>query len=328
MAGFFDNTTTTTGSPWGPLRDPTMQGVDFMSQLLARGPYAGNYTAPIDPFQTQGVNQGAAAAGGAGAVSGAYGGQGAGVLPGIGQAFDYYGQTLNGGSQNPWLTNGSQYMDLAGQFANNPYMDSSINAALRDPFRQLTEQQLPGIDVNANMMGQAGGSQQAIERGIATRGYADRASDVGAMMRMQGLQTGYGIADNAANQDYGAQQNSANNLFNMGSKGLDWMSQGYDVNQTGAKDLFGWGGMNQGLDNQQIQGQMEQFNAPWELGKSYGSYVNPLAGSLKEQTTDQNALQAYLLSQLGPTLGGIGGDVADGAWGWIKKQFPTIFDPP
>jgi hypothetical protein len=309
--GLFDNESTTTGTPWGPLQQPTLGGVNYIQNLLQQGPWGGPYTAPIDPLQTQGIQQGAAAAGGAGGIANAYQQQGQGLLPGMQQGFGYFGSALAGG-MNPWVTNPQQYLGIAQNVANNPYMDSMVTSALRDPFRQLTEQMLPGIRSGANMAGQAGGSQEAVMSAIANRGYADRAADVGAQMRGGAYSQGLGFANQAAQSDMALQQAAAQNLFNMGQMGLGFLGQGYGIGQQGAQDTFNWGTQGQGLQNQQLQGQMAQFMAPWELAKSYGSYINPLAGSLQQRTSSQDMLPAYLLQGLGPILSAGGG--AAGQW--------------
>lgn len=319
--GIFDSTTTSTGEPWSPLVPGTMQGVNFMRDLLTRGAYAGPYTAETDEEQLAGIEAGLAGTAGAGNLANAYTSAGQSLLPGIGDAFDYYSGALTG-SQNPWLTNGDQYMDLAGRFADNPYMDASITAALRDPYRDLVENQLPGNSIDANLAGMAGGSQEAIMSAILQRGYQDRAADLGGQMRFAGLNKGYDIANQAANNDMVLAQTAADNLFQMGGQGLDWMASGYDAGQKGATDRFNWGTQRQNLENNQIKADMEEFYAPWEIGKSFGSYVNPLATGLKTQTVDRDMLGAYLFQGLGPILSGIGSDIGDDAWEWIKDMWP------
>lgn len=293
----FDATTSTTGVPWGPLQDPTLQGVDYISGLLQQGPWQGPYTAGIDPNQTAGINAGVGAAGAMGAA-------GSPLVGGLNQSNSYWQQALQG-QQSPWFNNPNQMLNLAGQIAQNPYTDQIINASLRDPYRQMMEQQLPGIRMAANMAGQAGGSQEAVMSAIAQRGFADRAADVGAQVRTANWQQGLGIADNAQQSNMILQQAAAQNLFNQGQFGLGAMQQG-------AENQFNWGTQAQGLQNQQLQGQMAQWNAPWELAKSYGSYINPLAGSLQNRTSSQDMLPAYLLSSLGPILSA--GGAAAGGW--------------
>ena len=316
----FTSETEYSGSPWGPLQEPILGGIDNIQGLLDRGPFGGPYTAPIDPNQTAGIGAGLAAAGGAADVAGAYGSAGQNLAPGLGQAFSYFGNSLDG-SQNPWLNNQQQYMDFASSIADSPYMDSQITAALRDPYRGLTEQQLPGNALGAAQMGVSGGSGKQIADAVAQRGYADRASDVGAGMRGNAYQTGLNFANQAANQDYSAAQQSAMQLSGLGTQGLGFMGTGYGYGQQGARDTFDWGTQGQNLQNQQIAGQKEEYYAPWELAQNFGNYVNPLTTNLYTRTSEQDQLMPWLFGSSGP-LADIGGDLGD----WVGGNIGDWWD--
>ncbi len=86
-------------------------------------------------------------------------------------------------------------------YADNPYLNDQITAALRDPYRQFTEQTMPGIDFGASTLGPGAGNRSEIARGIAERGYADRASDVAAQMRGDAYGTGLRTALGTRQQD-------------------------------------------------------------------------------------------------------------------------------
>lgn len=319
--GIFDTTSTQSGVPWQPLQEPVLGGVDYATNLLNRGTYQGPYTAAINPYQTQGINSGYQNAGTAGGVGSAYGNAGQMLQGGLGSAYQY-NQNALGGSQNPWMTNPAMYFGLANQTANNPYLEGQITAALRDPYRQLTEQTLPGIGQSANMVGQSAGSRRGIAEGIANRGYADRASDLSSQMRGAAYGQGLDYANQAANNDYSAQQNAAMNLGNFGNQGLNYLGQQYGYGQQGATDQAKWGTQQQELENQQIQGQMNAFNAPWNNLQSYGSYLNPLAQNLQLQTSNQDMLAAYALQGLGPILGNVGGNIGNEVSDWLFGTLP------
>ena len=316
VMGIFDSTSTQSGVPWEPLQAPTLGGVDYAQNLLNRGTYQGPYTAAINPFQTTGINQGYQNAGLASGVGSAYGNAGQLLQGGLGQAYQY-NQSALGGSQNPWLTNPALYFGLANQTANNPYLDGQITAALRDPYRQLTEQTLPGIGQQFNMAGQSAGSRRGIAEGVAQRGYADRAADISSQMRGAAYGQGLGYANQAAGNDYMAQQQAASNLGNFGNQGLGYLGQQYGYGQQGATDQAKWGTQQQELENQQIQGQMNAFNAPWNNLQSYGSFLNPLAQNLQLQTSNQDLMGAYALQALGPILGNVGGTIGTEVSDWL-----------
>ena len=68
--------------------------------------------------------------------------------------------------------------------------------------------------------------------------------------------------------------------------------QQYGYGQQGATDQAKWGTQQQELENQQIQGQMNAFNAPWN-NCSLWLVLNPLAQNLQLQTSNQDLMGAY-----------------------------------
>ena len=300
----FETTSTSMVQPWAPLTGGLTAGADFAQQLLGQGAYGGPFIAGMNPMQQGGIAQGAQTAGQAGGIGQQFMQQGQGLVPGLQQAFGYNQQALSG-SSNPWLNNPQPYMDLAGQVADSPYLGGQIQAALRDPFRQLTEQTLPGIQ--ASYSGDmAGHSRGGMDTALATRGYEDRAADVAAQMRGGAYGQGLNFANQAAMGDMSAQQMAAGNLGGMGSQGLGFMGQGYGFGQQGAQDQFGWGQRQYGLENEAINANQQGFYEPWKPLEAYGNYMNPLAASLSSETqvNDQGTLGPLL--NIGAQLLGAG----------------------
>ena len=58
-----------------------------------------------------------------------------------------------------------------------------LAAAMRDPFRQLTEQTLPGIDRSASATGNTNSSRAGVSEALANRAFADRSADMGASIQ-------------------------------------------------------------------------------------------------------------------------------------------------
>lgn len=263
MSSIFENTTTTSAAPWGPLQAPLMAGVGAMQSAFGNGVYGGPYTAPIDPLQMQGIQQGAG-------VAGTFTNQGNMLLPGLGDAYGFYSDILN----NP----------------NSTYLNQMVQSQMLNPYRNVVENVLPQNQLNAAMLGQSGGSGKDVTAAIADRGLLDRE----AMVRGNLM------------------QNAAMNLQGLGGQGLGFLNQG-------AQGLYDWGTLGQNLQNQQIEGDMRQFYAPWEIVENYGNFINPLATGLASQTVTQDLLPGYLQQAAGPLVdvgGGILGDVLQGAWDW------------
>ena len=114
-----------------------------------------------------------------------------------------YGQ-IGGNLTDPLLYGGEGLdFDLVNRIADNPYMTGMIDASLRDPTRQLTEERLPGLAAYGAASGNMGSTLRGKSEMKALRGYEDRAADVGAQMRGQAYSQGLGVAER--NLDRGMQ---------------------------------------------------------------------------------------------------------------------------
>ena len=136
-------------------------------------------------------------------------------------------------------------------------------------------------------------------------------------MRGAAYGQGLGYANQAAGNDYMAQQQAASNLGNFGNQGLGYLGQRVRLWAAGRNGSGQVGTQQQELENQQIQGQMNAFNAPWNNLQSYGSFLNPLAQNLQLQTSNQDLMGAYALQALGPILGNVGGTIGTEVSDWL-----------
>ena len=307
MPGLFETKQTTEKTIPGWFENALFPGISGARDLLNQGAFQGPYASPTNPYQTGGVQAGA----GAGQTMGQIGGQ---LTGGLGSAFDYYQNTL-GGQASPWMQNPEAYLGLAGQVADTPYLQGQIDAALRDPFRQLTEQTLPGIQ-QGFMGDNAGSSREAIMSGLAQRGYADRASDVGAQMRGAAYNQGLGIADRAAQGDLSSWTNAANQLGNLGGQGLGYLAGG-------ANQLFNAGQQQFGLDEIQRQAQERQFYEPWRVLQNYNQQIQPLyPNAVGQNVSTDNGLWNGLL---GLGLGGLGAANQAGILGPLWQGIGGLF---
>lgn len=280
LSGFFGGESSSSSTaPWAE-QQPYLKDIWSEAQsLFNRGAYAGPYTAGIQPWQTAGANAGAGLYNQGQGIAETFGQMGAGLAGNLNTAADYWGSTINGtGYQNPYAQ--GLNMDLVNQVANNPTVDATIAASLRDPYRMLTEQQLPQNAIDAIASGNSGSSRRGMADAIATRGYEDRAADVGAQVRGAAYDQGLNFArDYAAYQDQGnqrdlyARQAAAQGLQGLGQAGLGYLSDSYDFGQNSAQNLAGWGDYLQGLNQNQIGGQMQQWNAPLDLLKAYAGII-------------------------------------------------------
>ena len=238
---------------------------DEQGNLVSYGQVAG-----LDPYQTQALKRASDYVG--------EGGRGTEIADAV------YGQLGEGVD-----------MDYVKGIAENPYMDSMITAALRDPYRQFTEQTMPGIDLASSAIG-GPSSRTELAKGVAERGYADRASDVAAQMRGSAYQTGLQMGENKVIQD----QNLANLSNQLGLQNINTLNQagGQLQNQ---EQLF----RNAAMGNWAYQ-----QDRPWELAQNLNALTfQPLSGFGARYGQGAPSVADTLVGGL---VGGISGGIGSG----------------
>lgn len=117
----------------------------------------------------------------------------------------------------------------AGQYANNPYLASQIDAANRDVTRELNEQTLPGIDRQASGTGNINSSRAGVAAGIAQRGAEDRMADTAATMRGNAYSQGLSLAQQDRSTQLSALGNIIGDYASMAGQGASALSAGAQV---------------------------------------------------------------------------------------------------
>ena len=85
---------------------------------------------------------------------------------------------------------------LSGDFLDpnrNPALQQNIRSAIRPVRQQFKREVLPGIDAQAESLGTVGGSQKAIERGLATEGFGNAIGDIAGDLVGQNYAQALGI---------------------------------------------------------------------------------------------------------------------------------------
>ena len=117
-----------------------------------------------------------------------------------------------------------------------------VDAAMRDPMRQFTEQTMPGIDRTASGQGNMNSSRAGVAQGIATRGFNDRYADMTATINQSqqdkhlAMQQQQFADSMSANQGMYSGFNSG--MSNIGTSGnmMVGAGQGYRNYNQGALD--------------------------------------------------------------------------------------------
>ncbi len=307
--GIFDNETTSEShlevAPW--MRDlaPAMAGElrgligqDFLSpeELVAQ----------FNPAQLAGINQLISSGPGTQALGNAMTQAGMGGLDNLQFGQDAIRSALAGGpAQNMGVD-----MGQVGQYINNDILNGQIQAALRDPYRALTEQQLPGARLSAAASGNTGSTRRGVGEAILQRGYEDRAADVGAMMRGNAYGQALGIGANQAAQNasldqaFNQTQLGAGGQFgNLASTGANFLNMGNALNLQGIGSILQGGGMLQGQDQRMLDAGLQGFMWPYQQMQMLNPMVNNMAQTYGTQVNTQTDSMGIGNTILGGGLG-------------------------
>lgn len=174
-SGAAPTTTYSQSVPWGPAQ-PYLQGSLANSAAWGSSPLPygspADMVAPLNNAQMVGADT---------------------IMQGTGNA----GAVLNAGQNAilPFLS--GQYMDVR----TNPYLQATIDAAVRPITQRYEENVLPTIRTGFNMGTESyDQSKQGIAEGIAARGYLDSVRDASAAISNRGYETGLNATTNAMGQ--------------------------------------------------------------------------------------------------------------------------------
>lgn len=215
----------------------------------------------------------------------------------------------------PTSTTGNILSD-ASAFSRNPETDGMIAAALRDPYRDLTENALPASMRRAAGTGNVNSNKTAIRDAVLQRGFEDRASDVSADIRGKLYQSGLDLSQknlsgndaltldsiktgvqggiNATTAGTGALNNNINAM-----KGL------YDIANTGAAGMQD--AQQKGYDEQMAQYQFGA-NSPFDALNNYWNIIG--SGNWGGSSTGQSTKTATSSPSMMGTIGQLGGMAA------------------
>ena len=224
---------------------------------------------------------------------------------GLSPAMGYFGATARGYGQPGAFQNQGADLNMAAEYADNPFMTGMIDAASRDVTRNLYENQLPGIAAYSAGSGNLGSSRRGMQEAIAQRGAADRIGDIASGLRGDSWRQGLGYANQIASQNanLGQQQQQ----FNQGQQ-FNAAGQLAGLGQAGTGNLMNagqWGvGGQAGLGAQGAN----MLNQGANMMGQGGNYANNMFGNAfnfanqrqqqQQRNFDYNQAQHYMGQQL------------------------------
>lgn len=333
LGGLFGRRSSTTSTavnePWSAqqpyLRRGFEEGQAALDRGLEVGPYQGPFVAGSNPNLDTGWNRTVDWSNTAGGFGDALTGTGMVGLDAFGNVVGNSQNLFNRAGVDPTQTT----IQNASAYADNPYTQGVINAALRDVNDGL---QL-GIGRNnaaAVGSGNINSTRAGVTEALLTRAAQDRAADVSAGVRGAAYDRGLTLAANQQQQGF-TNQLAANQQGLAGADaGARFVNQGLTTGLNAANAQTGVGMAQRALENEMIQGNIQANeyarNTDLDLIRKYMQIVGGNYGGTQTQTQQSpntpfgNAVQgiiggASLGAGFGQTFGnmfgGVGGVVGN-----------------
>ena len=272
------------------------RGQNALNDQLNTGFYQGQTRAGLDPSQLDAIRMMQNTGTTAGADASNFMNVGRGFANNYQDLFNRASQDMLGNAINYASTN----------------TEPLLAAAMRDPFRQLTEQTLPTIDRNAMATGNTNSSRAGVAEALANRAFADRSADVGA-----------NIQNSLIDRSMRAQQGQLANMTAANKNLAGLYNMGFDQSGNAASMLNRAGGMLQ-LDE---QARLDDDRARFEGNRDFdmNTLMNYNAGILGRTPTTTGNIQNNMANpMMGALSGAIGGA---GMGGQMGSYFGNMFAP-
>ena len=256
----------------------------YLDNVLNQGAYTGQTLAGVNPFQTLG-NQ---FIGGAGAGLGA----GALNLAQSGMGFGQNYQDLFNAAGEDRLANAIDYAT-----ANSAPL---VQSAMRNEYRNLTENTLPEMNRAASGSGNVNSSRAGVAEALANRAFDDRTADVTSNINQQLINQSLG----AQRQGFADQMAANRGLSNA-------LSQGFNAVGTAGDFMTGAGANLRGFDQQMLDDAMRNYQRQrdFALNNQY-RFQNQMLGN-----APQSQQANYTPNMYSPFAAGLGGMMQGAGFG-------------
>jgi hypothetical protein len=221
----------------------------------------------------------------------------------------------------------------AAAYANSPEADGIINASLRDPYRQLTENDMPSNLRNASARGTNMSNKVQQRAAILDRGFQDRAADVSAGVRgdlyTRGIDTALRQLQGNDASRFGALTAALQGGTNAIGAGVD--ARTADIGQNiNLFDLAGRGGSAEAAGRQaNLDNILQRWNfstqQPWTGLNNYWNIVgsNNWGKSTQGSGTMTETSTPSTMGQIGQLAGTVGSFIP--GMGSFASQLGNVF---
>jgi len=255
-------------------------GQGALNDALAAGYYGGPTYAGLNDTQT-------------GAVNNQIGMANAGF--GDAQNFMNMGRGFGQNTQNLYNQASQDMLGNAVSYATNPDNYSGlVNSAMRDSRRNLNENTLRNIDMNAAASGNANSSRAGIAGAVAQRAFDDRQADVTS-----------DIQSNLMDRSLNSQQSRLDNMTNANANLGNLYNSGFNQGTMSNEQMLNAGGILQ----KDLQNQYNDDRSNFEGNRDFAmnQYTNFNAGILNNAPQTPGQVTPNFID---PTMAGFGGGMA------------------
>ena len=268
----------------------------------APGYFPGNTIAGFNPGQINALNALQGFTPGSAASMSALGNQ---FMGGAGTAINTAANIAGGAAPQANMMT----MDQLNQY--QPMIKQMVDASTRQGMRTYNEQFNPQLNAAAAGSGNLGSSRAAIAQGIAQRGIAENAQNVGANAVSNLFNQGNSMNMANANlslNNQGQQLSAANMLGGMAQTGAGLQAQADSLREAGLQTNLNAGTAFQDMDQAQINAEMDRYNYDQNADMNFlANYINLVNGNYG---TTQNQTQNTKDPSLGRQLLSVGTNLA------------------
>ena len=266
------------------VKDSLSDAKGYLDDVMNTGAYMGQTYANANPFSVVGNNF----MGGAGA------GLGANALN-LAQSNMNFGQNY----QDLYNQAGEDRMNNAMDYATN-MSPALVQSAMRDQYRNLTENTLPQMNRMASGSGNVNSSRAGVAEALANRAFDDRTADVTADINSQLI-----------NQSLGQQDRQFRDQMAANRGISDSMRYGVDLVGTAGDFMTGAGNNLRMFDQGMLNDLRNRFerNRDFNLNNQY-RYNNQMLGNAPQSQNSQ-----YAMNNNSPFAAGLGGALSGAGMG-------------
>lgn len=198
----------------------------------------------------------------------------------------------------------------ANRYANNPAIDSMVQAATYAGNRNAAENVIPNLYRSAAASGNLNSDRTALAQGVVERGLAENAQNIDANLRGSAYETGLGLSQADEAQRAQNYQNAGQLSDAMLARGAGGLTDAFNMQTQSLGNAADYAAMAQTENQNQLQNdfQKQQYNEqrPYQLLNNYYGLVGSNNWGSNGTSSTTSSSQPGAASIIGGALGAAG----------------------